>query len=414
MQTIVKIAYRNEPNSLKITSEDKVFDTSRIENMQVQEWAFPFCIKGVKWKGLYEELKQFTGKSDFIIYFDGQDDAFEIIKYSLEDVPVKLISTNNNVVILYSENPFTTKITVNGKIMDTTRIQNRSIDEWIKPIQIRDLSWKGIFKELEDFIGIDVYCIQFVGKQELMNPLINECPKNVDITFRSTSFTSKNNSPKITNQMKNNNVVNFMSDITSKVNAQNIAESSAQVIDKFKKQVSDEEINNNIQSIPIKNEFIRKNAMAICALISLVLTFLPFFGFSVETVGYEEKVTVTGITALFGENRTIISLTLFIGPILIIIMNYINALKPYRRIIALLVPLLCIIFEIFTAVALRSVVMNTMGIADSAAKTLGGSIDYNTSLMIGFWLILLSYVLTAIIGFITYYGLNTINNKRIK
>lgn len=414
MQTIVKIAYRNEPNSLKITSEDKVFDTSRIENMQVQEWAFPFCIKGVKWKGLYEELKQFTGKSDFIIYFDGQDDAFEIIKYSLEDVPVKLISTNNNVVILYSENPFTTKITVNGKIMDTTRIQNRSIDEWIKPIQIRDLSWKGIFKELEDFIGIDVYCIQFVGKQELMNPLINECPKNVDITFRSTSFTSKNNSPKITNQMKNNNVVNFMSDITSKVNAQNIAESSAQVIDKFKKQVSDEEINNNIQSIPIKNEFIRKNAMAICALISLVLTFLPFFGFSVDTVGYEEKVTVTGITALFGENRTIISLTLFIGPILIIIMNYINALKPYRRIIALLVPLLCIIFEIFTAVALRSVVMNTMGIADSAAKTLGGSIDYNTSLMIGFWLILLSYVLTAIIGFITYYGLNTINNKRIK
>ena len=411
MQTIVKIAYRNESNSLKITSEDKVFDTSRIKNLQVQEWAFPFCIKGVKWKGLYEELKQFTGKSDFVIYFDGQDDAFEIIKYSLEDVPVKLISTNNNVVILYSENPFTTKITVNGKVMDTTRIQNRSIDEWIKPIQIRDLSWKGIFKELEDFIGIDVYSIQFVGKQELMTPLINECPKNVDITFRSPNLASKNNSPKITNPMKNNNAVNLMSDIASKVNVQNLP-SSGQVLDKFKQQVSDEEINNNLQSIPIKNEFIRKNAMAICALISLVLTFLPFFGFSAGAEGYEEKVTVTGITALFGENRAIISLTLFIGPILIIIMNYINALKPYRRIIALLVPLLCIIFEIFTAVALRSVVMNTMGIADSAAETFGGSIDYDTSLLIGFWFILLSYILTAIIGFITYYGLNSIKNKK--
>ena len=411
MQTIVKIAYRNESNSLKITSEDKVFDTSRIKNMQIQEWAFPFCIKGVKWKGLYEELKQFTGKSDFVIYFDGQDDAFEIIKYSLEDVPVKLISTNNNVVILYSENPFTTKITVNGKVMDTTRIQNRSIDEWIKPIQIRDLSWKGIFKELEDFIGIDVYSIQFVGKQELMTPLINECPKNVDITFRSPNLASKNNSPKITNPMKNNNAVNLMSDIASKVNVQNLP-SSGQVLDKFKQQVSDEEINNNLQSIPIKNEFIRKNAMAICALISLVLTFLPFFGFSAGAEGYEEKVTVTGITALFGENRAIISLTLFIGPILIIIMNYINALKPYRRIIALLVPLLCIIFEIFTAVALRSVVMNTMGIADSAAETFGGSIDYDTSLLIGFWFILLSYILTGIIGFITYYGLNSIKNKK--
>ena len=411
MQTIVKIAYRNEPNSLKITSEDKVFDTSRIKNMQVQEWAFPFCIKGVKWKGLYEELKQFTGKSDFVIYFDGQDDAFEIIKYSLEDVPVKLISTNNNVVILYSENPFTTKITVNGKVMDTTRIQNRSIDEWIKPIQIRDLSWKGIFKELEDFIGIDVYSIQFVGKQELMTPLINECPKNVDITFRSPNLASKNNSPKITNPMKNNNAVNLMSDIASKVNVQNLP-SSGQVLDKFKQQVSDEEINNNLQSIPIKNEFIRKNAMAICALISLVLTFLPFFGFSAGAEGYEEKVTVTGITALFGEHRTIISLTLFIGPILIIIMNYINALKPYRRIIALLVPLLCIIFEIFTAVALRSICMNYMGIADSTAGAFGGSVDYDTSLLIGFWFILLSYILTAIIGFITYYGLNSIKNKK--
>ena len=412
MKTIVKIAYRNEPNSLKITSEDKVFDTSRIKNMQVQEWAFPFCIKGVKWKGLYEELKQFTGKSDFVIYFDGQDDAFEIIKYSLEDVPVKLISTNNNVVILYSENPFTTKITVNGKVMDTTRIQNRSIDEWIKPIQIRDLSWKGIFKELEDFIGIDVYSIQFVGKQELMTPLINECPKNVDITFRSPNLASKNNSPKITNPMKNNNnAVNLMSDIASKVNVQNLP-SSGQVLDKFKQQVSDEEINNNLQSIPIKNEFIRKNAMAICALISLVLTFLPFFGFSAGAEGYEEKVTVTGITALFGENRAIISLTLFIGPILIIIMNYINALKPYRRIIALLVPLLCIIFEIFTAVALRSICMNYMGIADSTAGAFGGSVDYDTSLLIGFWFILLSYILTAIIGFITYYGLNSIKNKK--
>ena len=412
MQTIVKIAYRNESNSLKITSEDKVFDTSRIKNMQVQEWAFPFCIKGVKWKGLYEELKQFTGKSDFVIYFDGQDDAFEIIKYSLDDVPVKLISTNNNVVILYSENPFTTKITVNGKVMDTTRIQNRSIDEWIKPIQIRDLSWKGIFKELEDFIGIDVYSIQFVGKQEFMTPLINECPKNVDITFRSPNLASKNNSPKITNPMKNNNnAVNLMSDIASKVNVQNLP-SSGQVLDKFKQQVSDEEINNNLQSIPIKNEFIRKNAMAICALISLVLTFLPFFGFSAGAEGYEEKVTVTGITALFGENRAIISLTLFIGPILIIIMNYINALKPYRRIIALLVPLLCIIFEIFTAVALRSVCMNSMGIADSTAGAFGGSIDYDTSLLIGFWFILLSYILTGIIGFITYYGLNSIKNKK--
>lgn len=411
MQTIVKIAYRNESNSLKITSEDKVFDTSRIKNMQVQEWAFPFCIKGVKWKGLYEELKQFTGKSDFVIYFDGQDDAFEIIKYSLDDVPVKLISTNNNVVILYSENPFTTKITVNGKVMDTTRIQNRSIDEWIKPIQIRDLSWKGIFKELEDFIGIDVYSIQFVGKQELMTPLINECPKNVDITFRSPNLASKNNSPKITNPMKNNNAVNLMSDIASKVNVQNIP-SSGQVLDKFKQRVSDEEINNNLQSIPIKNEFIRKNAMAICALISLVLTFLPFFGFFAGAEGYEEKVTVTGITALFGENRTIISLTLFIGPILIIIMNYINALKPYRRIIALLVPLLCIIFEIFTAVALRSICMNYMGIADSTAGAFGGSVDYDTSLLIGFWFILLSYILTAIIGFITYYGLNSIKNKK--
>lgn len=398
MKTIVKITYRNEPKSLKITCGDKVFDTSCIQNMQVQEWAFPFCIKGVKWKGLYEELKEFTGQNEFLIYFDGQDDVFEMIKSSLEDVAVKVVSTNNNVVILYSENPFTTKITVNGKVFDTTRIQNRSIDEWIKPIQIRDLSWNGIFKELEDFIGIDVYSIQFVGKQELMSLLINECPKNVDITFRSANLSSRNNGAAGTN---------IMSNIASKVNVQNISASSGQVMNKLKQQVSDEDINNNVQNIPIRNEFIRKNAMAICALISLVLTFLPFFGFS---AGKEES-SVTGFTALFGENGSIMSAMLFIGPILIIIMNYIKQLKPYRRIIAIAVPLLCIIFEIFSAVALRSVFMEGAGAMNSITKTVGVKIEYSSSLKIGFWLILISYILTAVVGFITYYGLK-INKKK--
>lgn len=55
----------------------------------------------------------------FILQFDSDENTFKLVQDALSNKPIKLVGTNNNVVIIYSENPFTTKITINGKIYDT-------------------------------------------------------------------------------------------------------------------------------------------------------------------------------------------------------------------------------------------------------------------------------------------------------
>lgn len=400
MRPIINVNYQEGTKNLTINWNDKTFDTSNVQGMNIEDLAYPFSIKGVKWKGLYEELKDFSREDEFTIYYNGDDNSFEMLKVALQNHPVKIVSTRNKVIILYSENPFSTKITVNGAIFDTTRIANRSIEEWVKPIQIRDLNWNGIYKELTDFIGIDIYTVEFVGSQEFMSLLVEDCPETVDVTFRAPN--SKTESPKSTSG-------SFASNVTSKINVQNISNVSSQVVDKMKQNVTDEEIDRNLQSIPIKNDFIRKNAMAICAIISLLLTLLPFFKVSISDSRLSYDETVNGFTALF-ETDTWFSTFLFIGPILIIVMNYITKLKPYRRLIAVLVPSISIIFEIVLTILLKSAIVEFL--EEEFDFVIYNGIIVTATTQIGFWLILLSYILTGVVGFLTYYGLDKIQKKK--
>lgn len=104
MESIVKMVYKKDLNILKISCNGKAFDVSRIKDIPIEQWVFPFCSKGVKWNGLYEELKAFTERNDFTLHFDSDDTSFEIVKYALSETPAKLIGTNNIVTILYNEN----------------------------------------------------------------------------------------------------------------------------------------------------------------------------------------------------------------------------------------------------------------------------------------------------------------------
>lgn len=408
MSKIVRIAYKKEPAELSVKVEGRPIDISRISKMQPQEWAFPFCIKGVKWGGLYEELKAETGEEEFTVYYDGDEDAFDVIKLAFRDTKVKLVSTNNKVTILYSENPFNTKITVNGSPFDTTRIDNRSIDEWVKPIQIRELNWKGIFKELEEHIGIDVFSIQFVGKPELMKALIDECPNNVDITYK-VPITANKGKPKAVGGQAGTRIGGAIAGAASKVNIQG---APGQMIGKMKQEISDDELNKNLEKIPIKNKFIRDNIMAICAALSLIFALLPFITMSSKAGSESVGVTINGFTALFGEYGSFISLIMLLGPVLVIIMNYISQLRPYRRIIAVGVPALCIVGEIIAAIVIKNAANAVSGAADAAGKALGANIESSSSFGIGFWLMLVSYVLTAVIGFISYYGTDQLPIKK--
>lgn len=228
----VKATYIKDSGELKITYNEKKFDTSRIKNISIEQWAYPFLNKGIKWNGLYEELKDFTGCTEFILQFDSDEESFSIIKNALASQPVKLVGTNNTVTIVYSENPFTTRITINGKVFDTTLLQNRCIDEWIQPFQVREVYWNGIFKELEDYIGTDKYTVYFMGDQKLMSYLIDACPETVSIFYKAFKVHQKSKPlPNIGN-------IN-----TEKINMDNLTDIAQKTVSSLK-----EKINNTTES----------------------------------------------------------------------------------------------------------------------------------------------------------------------
>lgn len=228
----VKATYIKDSGELKITYNEKKFDTSRIKNISIEQWAYPFLNKGIKWNGLYEELKDFTGCTEFILQLDSDEESFATIKNALASQPVKLVGTNNTVTIVYSENPFSTRITINGKVFDTTLLQNRCIDEWIQPFQVREVHWNGIFKELEDYIGTDKYTVYFMGDQKLMSYLIDACPETVSIFYKAFKV-----------HQKSKTLLNIGNINTEKINMNNLTDMAQKTVSSLK-----EKINNTTES----------------------------------------------------------------------------------------------------------------------------------------------------------------------
>ncbi len=185
MSKIVKITYDSASYNITIVADDKAFDTSRIDGRRITDWVYPFIFKNVRWNGIYDELKSFLGTEVFLIVFEGSDTDLQALKNAIKDTPAKVASLDNKVVILYKREPLSTKITVNGKIFDTTRIQNRTIDEWVYPFQFNNVKWDGIFTEIENELGINTYEISFVGEQTDMKELMSNCPENVDLIYKA-------------------------------------------------------------------------------------------------------------------------------------------------------------------------------------------------------------------------------------
>lgn len=403
MEIIVEAIYKKQTNELNIRYADKVFDISPIQDIPLEQWVFPFFAKGVHWGGIYEELKAFTGSEEFILRFDSDDDSFETVKQALHDMPVKLVGKNNVVTIIYHENPITTKIVVNGKIFDTTSLQNRYIDEWIAPIQIRGIKWSGIFKELENYIGTDLFTIYFVGEQKFMKLLIENCPENINIFYKDT-----------TQMPKSKTTANIVPALTSKVNIDSISATANKTIASMKQNKNTAENSSNTADIPIKHSFIRNNIITICTICSIIFLFLPFAGFSatstIEGTTMESNTSKTnGFETIFGikdikvgTNTSVFAVFLLIIPVLIIVLNYIKISKLPKKWIAVVAPLFGIIVEIITVLDIRGLYRTFIT---------GDNVKLKTSLGIGFFLILVSYLFILGISLVIYHNFKLPDNK---
>lgn len=185
MAKTVKVLYNADTLETAITVDGREFDTSRINGKEIEDWAYPFMIRKVRWNGFYDEMVEaLGGDKEFNLVFEGSEDSLAELKEALEDAPVTIISDEDNeniVVIEYDEDSLTTSITINGQAFDTSRIDGKEIADWIYPFIIRKVKWDGIFDEISKVIGSDEYTVQFSGSNSAMRELMEECPETVSI-----------------------------------------------------------------------------------------------------------------------------------------------------------------------------------------------------------------------------------------
>lgn len=197
-------------------------------------------------------------------------------------------------------------------------------------------------------------------------------------------------------------------------NMDKVSKLAEDTVSKMKQEISDDEINQNLNNIPIKNEFVRKNSMALCAALSLIFCLFPFLKIGAEAEGNTTVDSFNIFQLLSGDNGSIFTILMLLLPVLLIVMNYIKALHPYRRAIAITVPVANFLFEIILFFILKAGAKAGGAAGSSMASEYGVSIKTICSPHIGFFLLLLSYILTAVVGCITYYGLklpDKINKK---
>lgn len=190
MSKTVKVIYNADTLQTIITVDGQPFDTSRINGKEIEDWAYPFMMRKVKWNGFYDEMVDaLGGQKAFNLIFNGSDEALAELKESWDNAPVTVVSkeeSNNIVIIEYDENTLTTNITINGQPFDTSRINGKEIEDWVYPFMMRKVKWNGIFEELANVIGSEEYNIQFFGSETAMNELADECPNGINICKKST------------------------------------------------------------------------------------------------------------------------------------------------------------------------------------------------------------------------------------
>ena len=172
-------------------------------------------------------------------------------------------------------------------------------------------------------------------------------------------------------------------------------------VESLKQDVSDDEVQKNLDRLPIKNEYVKKYFTAIPAALSLIFTAFPFIKFSANNIDTDFSV----LSTLGGEHTSFVNYFLLILPALVIASMFVVKLKPFRKAISVISPALCIVFEIWSFFIIKSSCLRAGEAGSSVMKSVGGQgIEYNCVPHIAFYLLLVTYILTIVAGLIVYFG----------
>ena len=105
---IVTIIYDADILSTEITVNGQVFDTSRINGKEIEDWVYPFMMRKVKWNGIFNELKNVLGTNDYKIQFIGTSAAMKVL---MEECP-EVVTINFEEIITENANADESELSV--------------------------------------------------------------------------------------------------------------------------------------------------------------------------------------------------------------------------------------------------------------------------------------------------------------
>ncbi len=147
-------------------------------------------------------------------------------------------------------------------------------------------------------------------------------------------------------------------------------------------------------------EFVKKNIIAILCVISLVALVFTFGEITVSSSlnGESTGNAASSFGGFSAIGTTIFGYFLIIGPVALIAMNYVKQLEEKKGLLAVAVPVLCIVAWILVVMGADSIA------AAGSAAAAGASVKTEVSLSFGAYLALISYIATGIAGALTFHG----------
>lgn len=144
-------------------------------------------------------------------------------------------------------------------------------------------------------------------------------------------------------------------------------------------------------------ELVKKHLFKIVCILSIILLALPLVSveFEMEMFGVSSSssATVTGFDAL---GKSVFAYILIVGPVLLVVMSYVKQLDRYKGLLAIAVPVICLI-------ALIIVLLSASSFSASASNDYA-SAEVSVKLGIGTFLVAISHIGTAIVGAMEYHG----------
>lgn len=146
---------------------------------------------------------------------------------------------------------------------------------------------------------------------------------------------------------------------------------------------------------------LKQHILTILCAVAILALFLPFFSVTSEmemqyaNVSSSSTATTTGFGAV---TKTLLGWALVIGPILLVAMNYVKKLEKYKGLLAIAVPVVCLVFEIITFFTAKG----------SSVSASGGNgavgMEIKATLGIGFFVLILVYLGMIVAGAVLYHN----------